>query len=50
MNEAIHCKNVFQNERSTPDVAAYTRIWLELGRRAAELDICLEMQVPNGDA
>ena len=50
MNEAIYCKNVFQNESSTPDGAAYTRIWLELVRRAVELDICLETQVPDGDA
>ena len=50
MNDAIYCKNVFQNESGMPDRAAYTRIWLELVRRAAEGDICLEMQVPNGNA
>ena len=50
LNDAIHCKNVFQNESGMPDRAAYTRIWLELVRRAAERDICLEMQVPNGNA
>ena len=49
MNEAIYCKNIFQNESGTPDGAAYTRIWLELVRRAAERDICLETQVPDGD-
>ena len=50
MNDAIYCKNVFQNESGMPDRAAYTRIWLELVRCAAERDIGLEMQVPNGDA
>lgn len=50
LNDAIYCKNVFQNESSTPDGAAYTRIWLELVRRAVERDICLETQVPDGDA
>ena len=50
MNEAIYCKNVFRNENGTPDGATYTRIWLELVRHAVERDICLETQVPDGDA
>ena len=50
MNEAIYCKNVFQNESGTPDRAVYTRIWLELVRCAAERDIGLETQVPDGNA
>ena len=50
MNDSTYCKNVFQNESNTPDRSAYTRIWLELVRRAAEGDICMETQVPDGDA
>ncbi len=50
LNEAIYCKNVFRNENGTPDGATYTRIWLELVRHAVERDICLETQVPDGDA
>lgn len=49
MEEAVICKNVFQNESSTPDRDAYTRIWIELVKRADERELYQEAQAADGN-
>ena len=34
MNDAIHCKNVFQNGEKTPSGEKLTELWIKLIRQA----------------
>ncbi|WP_294548846.1 hypothetical protein [uncultured Pseudoflavonifractor sp.] len=49
MEDAINYKSIFRNESSTPDVDAYTRIWLELVKRAAEQELYQKAQAADGN-
>ena len=49
MEEAAICKNIFQDKSGTPNRDTYTRIWLELVRRAAKQELYEKVQVPDGN-